>query len=495
MPARALAVWTACALLTFLAASPPATGPLLAAGDLSGPLFYTRIYLDGVRVPLPAPAVVAGGYTLAPARALFERLGATVSWEAESGRVLIESPGKRIELWLGRVEAAVDGEPVGLDAAPFLWGSTTMVPVRFVAETMGLAVEWDAVRWAVTLRRLLPAPGGGGAGPGGEPGGEEPETPGPRREVTVAFAGDVLLASSIGRSIVAHGPDYPWDGVRTVLAAADIAMVNLESCVSTRGTPVDKRWVFRAAPEALAGLKNAGVDIVSTANNHVFDYGLDAFLDTLAYLEQYGIRQVGSGRDLAAALSPVIMEAGGLRIAFLAATQWFVSAGVASSTRPGVTVTHYHEAALLETIRRLKERGEADYVAVSLHWGIEGDHDVDRYQERLGRALVDAGADMVIGHHPHVLQGIEIYKGKLIAYSLGNFVFTYTTRATMDSAVLLVTLDDQGLAAVQLIPVYTAGGRPVLEQGAGFERILREVERFSERWGTRIDPEGYVLFP
>jgi len=491
-PVTASVALAAAALATPAAANAP-NAPNAAAGATGAvpePVLYTRVYLDGVRVPLPAPAIIAAGRGMAPARALFERLGATVLWDGGRRMLTIQTPaapgqegsasvapGKTIQLRLGENLADVDGRPTPLDAPAFLWGGTSMAPVRFIAETLGLTVEWDPERWAILLAR---------------PGVPAAVT---QEEVTLAFAGDVLLGSRIGRTIETHGPDYPWDGVREVLSAADIAAVNLENCVSTRGVPREKPWVFRAAPESLAGLKNAGVDLVWVANNHTFDYGLDAFGDTLTYLDQYGILHAGAGQNLAQALEPVIIEAGGLRFAFLAATQWFVSAGVAGENSPGLVITHYHERALRETVSRLKEEGRADYVVVSFHWGIEGEHLASDYQQRLGRTLIDAGADMIIGHHPHLLQGIEFYQDRPIVYSLGNFVFTYTTRATMDSAILLVTVDGQGIAAVRLLPVYTAGGRPVLEGGEDYVRIISEVSSFSEKWGTRIDANGYVFGP
>jgi len=491
-PAAANAPLAAAALAPPAAANAP-NAPDAAAGATGAvpePVLYTRVYLDGVRVPLPAPAIIAAGHGMAPVRALLERLGAEVFWDGERRMVTIQTPdapdqegpawvrpGKTIQLRLGENLAYVDDRPTLLDAPAFLWRSTTMAPVRFIAETLGLRVEWDEERWAILLAR---------------PGAPAAVT---QEEVTLAFTGDVLLASRIGRAIEAHGPDYPWDGVREVLSAADIAAVNLENCVSTRGVPFDKRWVFRAAPESLAGLKNAGVDLVWLANNHTFDYGLDAFLDTLDYLDQYGILYAGGGENLAEALEPVIIEAGGLRFAFLAATQWFIYAGAAGESSPGLVVTRYHERALRETVSRLKEEGQADYVVVSFHWGIEREHLASDYQERLGRALIDAGADIIIGHHPHFLQGIELYNHRPIAYSLGNFVFTYTTRETMDSVILLITVDSQGIAAVRLLPVYTAGGRPVLEDGEDYVRIISEVNSFSEEWGTRIDANGYVFGP
>lgn len=454
-----------------------------AAAVWTGPVYYARVYLDGERVALPVPAIVAADYTMAPARALFERLGAVVGWDGTQGLVTVRTDTTSVQMWLGRPQALVDGKVVPLDAPPFIWEGNTLVPVRFLAETMGLSVGWDAERRAVTLVGAA----GEAAGAGSEPGSAAAP-----REITLAFGGDTLLDLRIGETIKAYGPDYPWEGVAPTFQAADIAMVNLESCVSTRGTPCDKRWVFRARPETLAGVKNAGIDIVSVANNHVYDYGPEAFLDTLDHLEDHGLLYTGAGRNLAEATRPVIIEAGGYQVAFLAATQWFVSAGVAGPSKAGVCVTNFHADELIDIIARLKADGEADYVVVNFHWGTEGNHHIDAYQQELGRSMIDAGADLVIGHHPHLLQGIEVYKDRIIVYSLSNFVFTYTSRATMDSGIFTVTLDKHGIAAARLIPVYTAGGRPVLEEGDDYHRIIREVNEYSEPWGLRLDADGYV---
>lgn len=474
-----------CAFGLTIPASPVAEA---ASGDNSSPsvpLYCTRLYLQGERMVLPAPALLREGLVFVPARGVFEQLGATVLWE--SGKLTVKTPGspvRRIELWLGQTSATVDGRVVQLGAGPFLWQSRLMVPIRIVAENLGLAVAWDEERRAVRLETAQA--------------GQDPSIPvtatTPIRDVRLAFAGDTLLGFAIGDVIAQRGVDWPWGGVAEVLKAADLTMVNLECSVSTRGSPMpNKKWTFRAAPESLAGVRNAGIDVVSIANNHVLDFGLDAFLDTLSYLDEYGIKRVGGGQNLAEALQPAIFEVNGFKIGYLAAAAIYpVNEWVASDTRPGILPTHY-ETAVLQAVKDLAS--QVDCVVVGVHWGVEREHNPNAYQQRYGRALIDSGADLVIGHHPHVLEGMEIYKGGLIAYSLGNFVFTTATRDGQDSGILVVTLDTKGIAAARLIPVYTDSGRPELEGGLDYERILTLMNTWSEKWGTEFDPLGNVMLP
>ncbi|MCL6580280.1 MAG: CapA family protein [Firmicutes bacterium] len=482
MRQRVLCVVALTALTVTLLAGPPViTLPRASASSAVGPLRFTRVYLDGQRVPLPVPAVVAGGKTLVPARGLFEHLGAEVIWDGVS-RVTVKATGHTIDLWLGQPWASVDGRSVPLDTAPFLWRSRVMVPLRFVAENMGCRLTWDEGRFAVHLTR------------GGGDGGEAQPVLAPIREITLAFAGDTLLGYHIGDLIRTKGPDYPWAGISDVLGSADLAMVNLECSVSLRGSPMpDKKWTFRADPSSLGGLRRAGVDVVSVANNHSLDYGQEAFVDTLDYLAGEGVAYCGGGRNLDEALRPVILEVKGFKVGFLGATAIYpVSEWVASSSRPGILPTHY-EAKVMAAVAALKK--EVDFVVVAVHWGEEYKFYPNDYQRRYGRALVDAGADVVVGHHPHVLQGIEVYRGRVIAYSLGNFIFTYTSRPSQESGILLVTLDEQGLAAARFLPVFTNYGQPILESGEGYTRMLSDMNTWSSGWGTEIDPGGYVLVP
>lgn len=470
LPTFVLVLATVSAAVTsFPAAASPAAGE----AGLPGPLYCTRLYLDGQRIVLPVPAMVADGHTLVPARAVFERLGATVLWDGVS-RVTIKTSDRTIDLWLGFDLATVDGRLCGLEAPPVLWRSWVMVPLRFLAENMDLGLSWDDQRRAVLLSR---SPAGAAA---------------PIRDVTLAFGGDTLFDLWIADLIRTKGADYPWGGVTPTLGAADIAMVNLECCVSTRGTPCDKKWTFRAEPESLDGLVNAGVDIVSLGNNHVGDYGSDALLDTLSYLDDLGVARVGAGANKEEAWRPVVLEAEGYKIGFLAATIIYPDEWAATAQRPGICSARDVEA-LAAAVAELDKR--VDYVVVNVHWGNEYEPDPSAFQRKCGPALVDAGADLVIGHHPHILQGIEVYKGKAIVYSLGNFVFTHKNRESQDSGIAIVTFDEQGLAAVRFLPAFTDDGRTILETGEDYDRILANMNSLSAEWDTSLDPLGYVMLP
>ncbi|MDR0670737.1 MAG: CapA family protein, partial [Oscillospiraceae bacterium] len=225
-------------------------------------------------------------------------------------------------------------------------------------------------------------------------------------------------------------------------AAADLAIVNLEMPVSTRGTAMpNKEFTFRGDPEQLPFLRDyVGVDVVTLANNHMLDFGADAMLDTLEHLDAHGIAHVGAGADIGAAGAPVLMEAGAYTVAFLGATRVIpVASWAAGPERPGLFTT-YDSTALCEAIRAVRPR--ADYVIVYVHWGVERATQPESYQVQMARDYIDAGADAVIGAHPHVLQPLAFYEGKLIAYSLGNLIFTDTARDTM---ALRLTLTPDGI--------------------------------------------------
>jgi poly-gamma-glutamate synthesis protein (capsule biosynthesis protein) len=233
------------------------------------------------------------------------------------------------------------------------------------------------------------------------------------------------------------------------LRAADIAFVNLEAPLTTRGLRAEKQNTLRADPSQVEDLLGSGVDIVSLANNHMLDYGIDGLADTLAVLERAGIPQVGAGPNLEAARAPFILEGPGGRMGFLAFASTLPQGFAASAERPGIAPIHVTAAfvvenplaqeqpgtpppvitfplqmdvdATVDAVRRLK--AQADFVVVSAHWGVAGQDAVMDYEREVGRALIDAGCDLVLGHHPHRLHGVEVYREKPIFYSVGNFVF------------------------------------------------------------------------
>jgi len=272
--------------------------------------------------------------------------------------------------------------------------------------------------------------------------------------VVLAFAGDVNLdeASAPVKKYDTENKDISKclsEDLLEEMINADIMMLNNEFVYSRRGKKEEnKSYTFRADPDRVEILKKMGVDIVSLANNHALDYGQDALLDTFSTLEEAAIDYVGAGKNIDRAKAPIYYEAGGRKIAFVAASRViFAGSWYATEDRPGMVGT-YDPSFFLESIK--EARANSDYVIVYVHWGRERINYPEKYQRTLAQAYIDAGADAVIGCHPHVMQGFEFYKGKLIAYSLSNFWFS---RATVESALLKLHIDTDGNITCQLLPV------------------------------------------
>lgn len=233
------------------------------------------------------------------------------------------------------------------------------------------------------------------------------------------------------------------------LRAADIAYVNQEAPLTRCGLRAEKQNTLRADPAQVEDLLLAGVDVACLANNHMLDYGVDGLADTLALLAERGIRQVGAGLTLEAARAAVVLDGPSGRVGFLAFASTLPQGFAASAERPGIAPIRVTSAFVVENPLAMEQPGtpppvltfplaadleatcsavrtlkaEAEYVVVSAHWGVAGQDAIMDYQREVGRALIDAGCDLILGHHPHRLHGIEFYQGKPILYSLGNFVF------------------------------------------------------------------------
>ncbi|HWG55738.1 MAG TPA: CapA family protein [Gaiellaceae bacterium] len=277
------------------------------------------------------------------------------------------------------------------------------------------------------------------------------------RPVTLAAAGDVNLGDRIGAAIAVEGADAPWRAVAPLLRAADVAVVNLECAVSTRGSPSPKEYVFRGAPHALHGAARAGVDAVSVANNHAFDFGVEAFLDTLRHARAAGIAPFGGGADLGAARRPVILERGGLRIALLGYSDVRPLGVDAAAGKPGTA--RADTSWIAADVRAARRR--ADVVVVYFHWGVELSRQPDARQRTFADAALAAGASVVLGAHPHVLQPVERRGRRAVAWSLGNFVFGAASPGTTDSGILLLRLGGDGVRGVEFVPARIDGFTPV----------------------------------
>ena len=291
-------------------------------------------------------------------------------------------------------------------------------------------------------------------------------TPNPAR-ILLAAAGDVMLGRSVGARLESEGPEVAFAEVGDILAGADIAVANLESALGVTGAPAPKAYTFRAPPAAAEALALAGIDLVSLANNHSLDYGPESLAETRALLAERGILSPGAGPNRAVAHAPATIEREGLRIAFLAyvtvpveGTGFDPRVWTATAETPGVA---WLDIPTMAGDIQAARRG-ADLVVALLHFGLEWELEPSEAQREQARAAIDAGATLVIGSGPHVLQEVETYGDGLIAYSLGNFVFDGFWAPANDSAILLVELTAAGVAGWEMVPISIVDGIPLLAE-------------------------------
>lgn len=308
---------------------------------------------------------------------------------------------------------------------------------------------------------------------------------------TLLFGGDVLLSSHVLNAYQNAGGIHGVldEGYRKVIRDAGFFMVNEEFPFSSRGVQAeDKEYTFRLEPERVSMFQEMGIDAVTLANNHALDFGQEALLDSVAVLDGAGILHTGAGANLTEARKPVETVIDGQRIAVIGATRVIPeSSWAAGKNHPGM-LSSYDATELLKEIRAQKDEGKL--VIVYVHWGIERDENPQEYQRTLGQQYIDAGADLVIGSHPHVLQGIEYYKGKPIVYSLGNFVFGSSIPKTMLLEVKLP--EEDAPLRLCLIPGTS---------GAGYTRMLNDAGKLQEfyqyiesiSFGISIGADGTVI--
>lgn len=289
--------------------------------------------------------------------------------------------------------------------------------------------------------------------------------------VTLMFGGNVNLSDALGASA---GNDYHWAFANMdEYRQADVAMVNLENPLTRSKLGSGKKQLnFKADPESVKVLTAGGVDIVNLANSHAMDYAEPGLVETMNTLDNSGIQHQGAGRDIKEARRPDIIEVKGQRIAYLG--YYDADLHAADQGKAGTNPRRNNRVA--EDIRAL--RGQVDWIIVNYHWGVElADYPGD-WQIDLARFTIDQGADLVVGHHPQVLQGAEIYKGRPIVYSLGNFIFGGNARRDYDTAVLKVSLKDRNMK-VEFLPVEVKKFQPKVVKGAAADRILKHVEQIS----------------
>lgn len=341
-----------------------------------------------------------------------------------------------------------------------------------------------------------------------------------QRNGAIGLVGDVMIETPTVRS--RRSGVQAFDAALAALAENEIVIANLEMPLSTRGYRVPKHSNLRSAPEVIDDIVAMNVDAVSLANNHMMDYGPAALFDTLAACEGVALPACGAGKDLDAAMAPVILDTSRGRVGLISVASTLPVESDAGIDKPGIapvrvgfafeidsnllveqpgTMPIVHswahaddQARLCDAIRELKQR--VDTVIVAIHWGVPpywlSPHQglLAEYQQPLGHALIDAGADVICGHHSHSLHPIEIYKGRPILYSLGNFIFQYP-RGFMEPESIIASITAGDQPGIELMPLWVDDdGFPLLATGDRAQAVFSKLEHISAPFGTRFERSG-----
>ena len=297
---------------------------------------------------------------------------------------------------------------------------------------------------------------------------DETNQPGPRtshgrrRRLVIHGTGDVNLDPNFVTTFQSQGYEYAWSGMDGLFTRDDLTVVNLECPVSNIGEPVPKDYAFRCDPDALPSMRRAGVEVANLANNHSQDYGLEALWDSVFWLYSAGIKPVGVGAHHDDASAPALFTIKGWRVAVIGLggvsdfDSWY-----ARRNHPGMA----NGNSIPKMVAAVEQADEvADLVFVTIHWGVEGDTQPRVEDVRRAEAMIDAGADGIFGHHSHVLNPLGTYKGRPVAWSLGDFVWPVRSPDRSRTAVARFIVKPDGTISAELLPVYIgADGRPDLQ--------------------------------
>ena len=300
-------------------------------------------------------------------------------------------------------------------------------------------------------------------------------------EITLSFVGDISLADNWYIM-----PKYDERGkkiygilskdVVDIMTDSDIMVANNEFTISNRGEKLpNKYYTFRASPDRLAIYQEMGIDLVTLANNHVYDFGEEAFNDTLEYLEQYKIPYIGAGRNIEEAKAPFYYIINGYKIAFVNAnrSEKYILTPEANETSGGV-LRCYDPTTFINVISNAKQN--SDFVIALVHWGKEDSSELEQVQIDTSKQYIDAGADIIIGTHAHTLQGIDFYNNKAIIYNLGDFIFNNETK---DTAIFQLKIDSNGNFTYYFLPCKEENEYTSLLTGSEQVRVLNKIRNLS----------------
>lgn len=310
----------------------------------------------------------------------------------------------------------------------------------------------------------------------------------------ITAVGDIMIGRGVGTRLKSVGYTQPFSMIRPYLSS-DLLVGNLECVISDRGEKMEGKGIYlQARPEAVETLKYLQFDTLSLANNHTMDYGEDAFTDTVDILKENGIVPVGAGNDIEEARTAYIKDVNGIKLAVLAYNQFYNVKWSKNGRTMVALEDRYGTAPLdIDIVKEdiMKAKDAADIIIVMPHWGAEESTVVSEDQIEMAHDMIDAGANAVIGSHPHILQGIEVYNGGLIAYSMGNFVFDQNDSENKESMVLRLKFTNDSLDETVITPfVIEDKMSPVPATGERAEEILERLNKLSQGLGTAVVQSG-----
>ncbi|MBE9535768.1 MAG: CapA family protein, partial [Proteobacteria bacterium] len=294
--------------------------------------------------------------------------------------------------------------------------------------------------------------------------------------LVIYAVGDIMPSEKASPFIKKHGHGYPYKKTRKLLQSGDIVIGNLETPLTVSGSAAKgKQYVFKSPPETAGALKEAGFTHMSLANNHMMDYGPEGLESTVNNLESAGLHSMGAGKNIREARRPELLRVKGKKVALLAYSNTFPKDYYAGSNKAG-TAPGYTAFVKSDILKASKI---SDFVITSFHWGAELMDSPKEYQKELARLAIDSGADLVLGHHPHILQGVEFYKEGVIFYSLGNFSFAAYSKNAKESIIARITIGEKGIDSIEAIPInvdnFKVHFQPEVLEGARAEAVLSKL--------------------
>ncbi len=308
-----------------------------------------------------------------------------------------------------------------------------------------------------------------------------------KESVIIGLTGDVMIGRLVNKVISTTSYEYPWGNLLPLLNKTDLNLINLETTLTSSINAVPKVFNFKSDPENVESLKRAKIDVVTLANNHILDFGIEGLEETLQALSKAGILHVGVGLNIEEVKKPVIIDIKNMTIGIIGYTDneptWR-----ATATKPGTNYVYVGDhRGVIREIKKLKRK--VDILIFTIHWGPNMVQHPTKAFQRFARAAIDAGVDIFHGHSAHVFQGIEIYKNKVIFYDAGDFVDDYYVTPSLRndrSFLFLVEVNKQGIKGIQLVPVLISRMQVNKAKGKDYEETMVKVKSLSGAFGTTI---------